>query len=423
MAEWTNEQIKDVIDCVCFYDDLSNNEELDTINLIEDLRLSKNVHETAHSRILSKLLQVGKSQGFPLLKLFLESVAFPEKNISLDDASFYLEKENIDILITFGGKAIFIENKVNHAGPQPRQIEKYYKALQNGLTLKGKIVYFVSEDIYIYYLPQNKNEEDPPKESINPKLLLDLKKNQHYKKISFEQEICNWLGKCNEWLGKCNDYEVPTKSIESALIQYGEFIDNMFKKGLVSLEEMEITIKNVDEALKMTGKPLSDRIEKASSVRALLPSLMDAVKEYEREACVIELQEKYDIKAEITPYETGTDNNYKINFPVTYKGDNYKGVANIFPEQKKDGSYWFGVWADDRISIDDNTIKEATLCNIIEEKEDDTNTNEELDKYKTCYKSSAGGQYQYWKFCDPKLGIDNMIKEIAHYVKVLRKAK
>lgn len=414
MGELTNEQIKKVIDCACLYEDLDNNVEIATINLIEDLRLSNNVHETAHSRLLCKLLQVCKNQEISALKLFLEVVKFPVQSADLKNVGFYREKKNIDILITFGEIAIIIENKINKAEDQKKQLERYYNTLQDGLRLKikGRVESFKAPNIYIYYLPPYIDDSEPSQDSINPIKRKELEKGEHYKKISFEKEIREWMCKCKR------DLEVP-EGIKPALSQYCEFIDNMFEPK--KIEEIKMSLENVYQALGLENKTLEEKIGTIGTIRPSLELLLKAINDGERYAFILELKKKYNIEATITPHVPKTDNDYKVDFLVTFDGKEYKGFANVF--RNEDFGYWFGLWADERISIDDKTIKEATRCEIIKEDEENSNKNEdELEKYKTCYKSSVVGLYAYWKYCDPKLGIDNMIDEIAHYVEVLRNA-
>ena len=103
----------------------------DYMNLIEDLRLSNNIHETAHSRVLYKLLCCGKCYSYPLLRTFLKVVGFKDIEIKdTDNVKLFVEKENIDLLIEIGDKVIILENKVNHAKDQDRQIEKYYNNIK-----------------------------------------------------------------------------------------------------------------------------------------------------------------------------------------------------------------------------------------------------------------------------------------------------
>lgn len=51
-----------------------NSDMVNNISLINELRLSTNIHETAHSRILYKLLYAHNQESRQFLKLFLESV-------------------------------------------------------------------------------------------------------------------------------------------------------------------------------------------------------------------------------------------------------------------------------------------------------------------------------------------------------------
>lgn len=105
-----------------------NSEMVNNISLIDDLRLSRNIHETAHSRILYRLLLAHtQEESFSFLKCFLECVGWGNLLDCKGKVEAHVEYENIDVLITDGKKCIIIENKGNHACDQDRQLERYIK--------------------------------------------------------------------------------------------------------------------------------------------------------------------------------------------------------------------------------------------------------------------------------------------------------
>ena len=94
-----------------------NSEMVNNISLINDLRLSTNIHETAHSRILYKLLCAHGKEKHQFLKMFLESVGL---KLDIDKAEIKVEYKHIDVLIYDGTRYVIIENKVNLLIPKAK---------------------------------------------------------------------------------------------------------------------------------------------------------------------------------------------------------------------------------------------------------------------------------------------------------------
>lgn len=145
-----------------------NSEMVNNISLINDLRLSTNIHETAHSRILYKLLCAHGNEKHQFLKMFLETVGL-NIELNINKAEIKVESEHIDVLIHDCQKYIIIENKVNHACDQDRQLVRYIDSLN-------------SKDIYVLYLVSSDNDKDPSENSLPTARRLGLEKKGKYKK-------------------------------------------------------------------------------------------------------------------------------------------------------------------------------------------------------------------------------------------------
>ncbi len=118
------------------------------VNLIDELHADEN----AHTRILAAILRYKTDLGYFNLKSFIEFEAenCPELNTiidQIDKPAIMVQKHNIDCLIKEGKKyAIIIENKINDAIDQNRQLERYIESIKDVdkknifliyLTLKG----------------------------------------------------------------------------------------------------------------------------------------------------------------------------------------------------------------------------------------------------------------------------------------------
>jgi len=152
------------------------------INLIDELRADEN----AHSRILEKLLKQKNSNGeLEILKSFIQylkdkSVAF--ENINVRNPDITQEAERIDLWIRdkSGNYAIIIENKVNYAGDQERQLERYIdKTIENG---------FDEKQIFILYL--SPRHEEPDTQSWGE---YKDEFRERYLNLAFSKDIIFWL--------------------------------------------------------------------------------------------------------------------------------------------------------------------------------------------------------------------------------------
>ena len=199
-----------------------NSEMVNNISLINDLRLSTNIHETAHSRILYKLLCAHGKEKHQFLKMFLESVGL---KLDIDKAEIKVEYKHIDVLIYDGTRYVIIENKVNHACDQDRQIETYIRSLY------GK-------DVYVLYLVRSDNDKDPSEDSLSTERRQELVKDGKYKKISYQTHILNWLR-------ECKDTDFDHELLKSALVQYCNYIEELFK-GIEIMNDTDANnIKNI----------------------------------------------------------------------------------------------------------------------------------------------------------------------------------
>ena len=116
---------------------------------------------------------------------------------------------DIDVLIHDCQKYIIIENKVNHACDQDRQLVGYIE------SLNGK-------DVYVLYLVRFDNDKDPSKNSLPAERRQKLNNDGKYKKISYQTHILNWLHKCKET-------DIDNELLKSALVQYCNYIEELFK--------------------------------------------------------------------------------------------------------------------------------------------------------------------------------------------------
>lgn len=383
-----------------------NSDMVNNISLINELRLSTNIHETAHSRILYKLLCAHNKGSRQFLKLFLESVEL-SNILDVNKVEIKVEYNHIDVLISNGEKCIIIENKVNHACDRDRQLAHYIDSLE-----KDK------NNIYVLYLVRYNNDKDPSENSLPIKKREELVKIGNYKKISYQTHILKWLRKCEE---ETNDENVFLKS---ALVQYRNYMENLFKE----MEQMsENDIKEfAKEVLKMsvsTDIPVDPVAfaEETMKLRKITNDLNYCIKLYENTLCnnyLMQFQKETKIK------DSSLNDSLNIEFYIQIKKTKVRFTYDFL--KKNDPYVWFGAeYPLKRQNGEEiNTKKSDELKTLMENNlikgyklVKSNNSQVCIDEIFKCFYSDKNWFYKCCK--------DNQtaIKEIKEYIETIRNLK
>lgn len=369
-----------------------NSEMVNNISLINDLRLSTNIHETAHSRILYKLLCAHGKEKHQFLKMFLESVGL---KLDIDKAEIKVEYKHIDVLIYDGTRYVIIENKVNHACDQDRQIETYIRSLY------GK-------DVYVLYLVRSDNDKDPSEDSLSTERRQELVKDGKYKKISYQTHILDWLRKCEK---ETNNENVILKS---ALVQYCNYIEELFK-GMEIMNDKDI--ENFEKEVlgfSATKDSIVDPValvEKIDETKQTMKILNEVIESYEKYLCEHYL-EHFKEETQITEFRLNSSR--QIEFCIKINGSR---VQFIYDFLKHYQYVWFGAkyplkrWNGEE--FDSNTSKD--IKKIIEENRMDGYGLDKGDNYAKCveddFKSFYSDKDYFCKYCkDNKIAVEEIKK-------------
>lgn len=369
-----------------------NSEMVNNISLINDLRLSTNIHETAHSRILYKLLCAHGKEKHQFLKMFLESVGL-NIELDIDKAEIKVESEHIDVLIHDCQKYIIIENKVNHACDQDRQLVSYIE------SLNGK-------DVYVLYLVRSNNDKDPSENSLPTARRLGLEKKGKYKKISYQTHILNWLNKCKET-------DIDNELLKSALIQYCNYIEELFKGMEImndkDIENFEKEVLDFSATMDPIVNPLA-LVEKTDELKQKMKTLNEVVESYENHLCKRYLEY---FKNETQIAESCLNGSRQIEFRIQIKGENVQFIYDFFRHYQY---VWFGAkyplkgWNGEE--FDSKTSKDD-LMKIIEGNLMDGYGLDKGDNYAKCveddFKNFYSDKNYFCKYCkDNKTAIDEI---------------
>lgn len=397
------EEIKKILEN--FNDFYWNSEMVNNISLIDDLRLSRNIHETAHSRILYKfLLAHTQDEPFLFLKYFLKCVGLGDL-FDLKKVKVKVEYENIDVLITDGEKCIIIENKVNHACDQDRQLSRYINQSKE-----------YGNEIYVLYIVRCENDNGPSENSLPAVRKKVMEKNGRFFKISYQKHILEWLNRCKSKLEKCSG------QLSSALIQYSNYLEmlltnkeTMNKKDATDFETYFLENKNRQAPL-MLSKEIANLREK-------IQKFINVVADYEK--FLEESYLAYFIKC------TGIskailNSSRQIEFAVSVADIEVLFIYDIF--RTKPASYvWFGT----KYPIDVCGDSQKTSLTFEKKQEvqeqllkmPDGYTLCESDEWSICERNNFHFFYKcggwFWKYCKDN---EAAIHDIKEYIKWISKA-
>lgn len=373
-----------------------NSDMVNNISLIDELRLSTNIHETAHSRILYKLLCAHNKGSRQFLKLFLESVEL-SNILDINKVEIKVEYQHIDVLISDGEKCIIIENKVNHACDRYKQLAHYIDLLDKDKNY-----------IYVLYLVKYNNDKDPSENSLSIERREELEKIGNYKKISYQTHILKWLRKCEE---ETNDENVFLKS---ALVQYRNYIENLFKEmELMSENDIEEFAKEVLKMSVSTDIPADPVVfaEETMKLREKTNDLNYCIKLYENTLCNNYLKQ---FQKETKIKDSSLNDSLNIEFYIQIKKTKVRFTYDFL--KKKDPYVWFGaeypLAGQDGCPLDESDkLKEIIKSNLIDKYELDN-----YDNYRDCADKKFMHFYSdaYW-FCKYCKDNETAIKEIAKY--------
>ena len=371
-----------------------NSEMVNNISLINDLRLSTNIHETAHSRILYKLLCAHGKEKHQFLKMFLESVGL-NIELDIDKAEIKVESEHIDVLIHDCQKYIIIENKVNHACDQDRQLVSYIES-------------FNGKDVYVLYLVRSNNDKDPSENSLPTARRLGLEKKGKYKKISYQTHIFNWLHKCKET-------NIDNELLKSALVQYCNYIEELFKGMEImndkDIENFEKEVLDFSATMDSIVNPVA-LVEKTDELKQKMKTLNEVVESYENHLCKRYLEY---FKNETQIAESCLNGSRQIEFRIQIKGENVQFIYDFFRHYQY---VWFGAkyplkgWNGEE--FDSKTSKDD-LMKIIEGNLMDGYGLDKGDNYAKCvedeFKNFYSDKDYFCKYCkDNKTAVEEIKK-------------
>lgn len=336
-----------------------------------------NPYEPRHSKLLMYFIDPNAAHDcgpFLLRKLFevLKNSFQPDAVIPVDHYQVS-QPEYIDLLIerdcgdVKGKYAIIIENKVNSAKDQWKQLERYVKSVMR----RG----FRPEQIYVLYLPLTSAKE-PNRDDKDAITKLDV----NYRKITFETHITNWL---ESVLRKETEAEWPL-AMQGGMLENISHYRNLIKYLVNKQKEVKMNaeiLKQLEQAEKKNPLPTWSQVDSllksAVELKPCLESVLrgklicevrKVLKEQGEQVCLhLDEDPAKEINAD-SPYDEQFGNNVNL---CIYAGDAVRVCFGCGPEG--DG-FWLG-YMKASIPNRQKEIEEVLLLEAQAHLKDTTKTN------------------------------------------------
>lgn len=329
--------------------------------------------------------------------MFLESVGL---KLDIDKAEIKVEYKHIDVLIYDGTRYVIIENKVNHACDQDRQIETYIRSLH------GK-------DVYVLYLVRSDNDKDPSEDSLSTERRQELVKDGKYKKISYQTHILNWLR-------ECKDTDFDHELLKSALVQYCNYIEELFK----GIEIMNDTDANNIKNIFWGQTDLNDSVTLFNNTNELQSKIKCAYEILDEYKCFLCTKFLEEFKEQTGINEARINSSYEIEFGLEISNVKIKFIYD-FLNLKHYGYIWFGVKYP-LTTYDGESINSFLSIDIDGKMKSlpEGYELEDFDNYETCankeFKSFYCAKGYFCKYCkDNKTAVEE-IKKYKEKIESLR---
>lgn len=298
------------------------------LNLIDELHANEN----AHTRILIKLLSCEQNGKKVYLNNFIKSIntwAQTTSKISEDIEDFEIYEQYNFVDAYFLSKkhrlAVIIENKINGAIDQEKQIERYVETAKNdGCELKN---------IYCIYLTDDGNKTASGI-SLTEKVQKELEygtNNSRYIELNYKTHILSFLKSILEIVQNGKEKE---PKIVSALFQYIDYLEGRFSCRSDEQEYFNIMVKDFKNLIGLQNFNEKSEAEKLNTIeeyRVKMNKVFDVLGEeiFPIQDRAYSIREKLSIEINISNSKKINSNEYNF-FGVTLL--NYQDLDGYYPD-------------------------------------------------------------------------------------------
>ena len=300
----------------CMYKNVLSNLPFPIDILGEALR-SENLKETAHCRILHRILQNKEIQN-SFIQHFLPDIDYSFDSIQIP----YPDKHRIDLTIKSNTFFLIIENKINGACEQHGQIYRYVQFAQQT---------YPSKQIYVLYLGGETNTS--PSEFSMSASIKELLKGRIICK-NYKDDITPWISSVYKQIEFTDQ-----PFLKSALLAYKTYLENKY-----NLNEMNNKLdKTLIETLGLESLSLSEKIsllqDQIANIDKIQERLSIMLSDYKEQRITQDIKNWYDECSSTlsnNPVLT-MENDWEFGFDFRYRNTDFRCCISF---DDNDDPYW-----------------------------------------------------------------------------------
>lgn len=291
------------------------------VDLLGDALHTENLRETAHCRILYGLLQ-NKDIQRDFIEYFLPDIDCSFESIEIP----YPDKRRIDLTIKGDTFFLIIENKINGACEQNKQIDRYVQTALN---------YYSANEIYVLYLCGESNKY-PSEYSMSS----DIKEQLGDRIIcrNYKDNITPWVASVYEHV----DFD-EQPFLKSALLMYRTYLENKYNINSQYKEMNNKLDQTIIETLGLESMSLKEKInvveDQINNIDKISKRLSFLLQEYKSQNNEKNIRQWYDECVNILSGHPVLTMAKKIEFGFDFKYHNTRFRCCVSYDNNKK-PYW-----------------------------------------------------------------------------------
>ena len=291
------------------------------IDLLSEALRSENLKETAHCRILYRILQNKDIQN-SFIRYFIPDLDYSIESIHIP----YPDKHRIDLTIKGDTFFLIIENKINGACEQRGQIDRYVQIAQQTYPI---------EQIYVMYLG-GKTNITPSLHSLSYNTRQLINNRILYK--NYKDDITPWISYTYQQIEFTDQ-----PFLKSSLLLYRTYLENKYNISTKDKAMNNKLDKSITEMLGLNTASLDEKIcilqDQINNIDKIRERLSYMLEELTDQRIIQDIKEMYDKCTKILsdgPILTMEDN-MEFGFNFMYRSSKFRCCVSF---DDNEDPYW-----------------------------------------------------------------------------------
>lgn len=293
-----------------------------SVDILSEALRSQNLRETAHCKILYKLLQNRKIL-IDFIQHFLPNVEeYSRDSIQLP----YPDRHRIDLAIKSNKFFLIIENKINGACEQNRQIDRYVRIAQTTYPPHQIYVLYLGGDTTIY--PSENSMSDATKRLLGDRIICK----------NYKHDILLWLSSIYKQI----EFE-HQPFLKSSLLTYKTYLENKYNTNNLYKEMNNKLNQTLIKTLELETRPLAEKIsilqDQIDNMDKIRERLADLLQNYQTQRIELDIKDWYNQLSNMRSFHPllTMDDNTEFGFNFRYRNTDFRCCVSF---DNSDDPYW-----------------------------------------------------------------------------------